>query len=77
MICGSGWRPQPSPARPKAIVSGPDRDGDGIRADLSDPGATAAALSDTLRSGPITRLVNNVGVVRPGPVEGECFTDLN
>jgi 3-oxoacyl-[acyl-carrier protein] reductase len=58
-------------------VIGIDRDGDGIRVDLSDSGATAAALSEALRGGPITRLVNNVGVVRPGPVEEQSFADLD
>ena len=58
-------------------VIGIDRDGDGIQADLSDPEATAAALSAALRGGPITRLVNNVGIVRPGPVEEQSFADLN
>ncbi|HEV2677683.1 MAG TPA: SDR family oxidoreductase [Aliidongia sp.] len=54
-----------------------DREGDGIRADLSDPEATAAALEQALRGGPITRLVNNVGIVRPGPVEEQSFADLD
>ena len=53
-----------------------DREGDGIIADLSDPDATAGALERALRGGPITRLVNNVGIVRPGPVEDQSFTDL-
>jgi NAD(P)-dependent dehydrogenase (short-subunit alcohol dehydrogenase family) len=58
-------------------VIGIDRDGDGIRADLSDPEATAVALSQALRGGPITRLVNNVGIVRPGSVEEQSLADLN
>ncbi len=53
-----------------------DRDGDGIRADLSDPAATVDALARALDSGPITRLVNNVGVVRPGPIEAQTLEDL-
>jgi NAD(P)-dependent dehydrogenase (short-subunit alcohol dehydrogenase family) len=53
-----------------------DLEGDGIRADLSDPEATAAALAEALRGGPITRLVNNVGIVRPGPVEEQTGVDL-
>jgi NAD(P)-dependent dehydrogenase (short-subunit alcohol dehydrogenase family) len=53
-----------------------DRDGDGIKADLSDPAATATALEKALKGGPITRLVNNVGVVRPGPVQDQSFEDL-
>jgi NAD(P)-dependent dehydrogenase (short-subunit alcohol dehydrogenase family) len=53
-----------------------DREGDGIIADLADPVATAAALETALAGGPITRLVNNVGVVRPGPVEEQSFADL-
>jgi 3-oxoacyl-[acyl-carrier protein] reductase len=53
-----------------------DREGDGIRADLGDPAATARALEEALRGGPITRLVNNVGVVRPGPVEEQSLADL-
>ncbi len=54
-----------------------DREGLGIRADLSSPAATAAALEEALRGGPITRLVNNVGVVRPGPVEEQTQADLD
>ena len=53
-----------------------DREGDDIRADLSDPAQTARALEKALSGGPITRLVNNVGVVRPGPVEEQTFADL-
>lgn len=54
-----------------------DRNGDGIRADLSNAGATAAALEEALSGGPITRLVNNVGIVRPGPVEEQMQADLD
>ena len=54
-----------------------DRIGDGIRADLSDPRATADALERALRDGPITRLVNNVGVVRPGALEEQTLEDLD
>lgn len=39
--------------------------GDGIIADLSDREQTASALERALAHGPITRLVNNVGVVVP------------
>jgi NAD(P)-dependent dehydrogenase (short-subunit alcohol dehydrogenase family) len=55
-----------------------DREGeDLIRADLSDPEQTARALEEALRGGPITRLVNNVGVVRPGPLEEQTLADLD
>lgn len=57
-------------------VVGIDREGAGIRADLSSPDATARALEEALRDGPITRLVNNVGIVRPAPVEAQSFADL-
>jgi len=53
-----------------------DREKGGIEADLSRPEDTAAALKEALRGGPITRLVNNVGVVRPGPVEAQTIEDL-
>jgi 3-oxoacyl-[acyl-carrier protein] reductase len=54
-----------------------DLAGDGIRADLSSKDETARALEEALRGGPITRLVNNVGVVRPGPVEEQSTDDLD
>jgi 3-oxoacyl-[acyl-carrier protein] reductase len=53
-----------------------DREGDGIRADLSSPEETETALALALKDGPITRLVNNVGIVRPGPIERQTFADL-
>lgn len=54
-----------------------DRDGDGIRADLSDPDATAVALARALEGGPITRLVNNVGIVCPAPLEEQSLVELD
>jgi NAD(P)-dependent dehydrogenase (short-subunit alcohol dehydrogenase family) len=53
-----------------------DRTGDGIIADLSDVSATAAALRAALAGGPITRLVNNVGVVCPAAAEAQSFEEL-
>jgi NAD(P)-dependent dehydrogenase (short-subunit alcohol dehydrogenase family) len=53
-----------------------DRIGDGIRADLSDPVATAAALEQALADGPITRLVNNVGVVVPAAADEQSLAEL-
>lgn len=50
--------------------------GDGIRADLSDPKATARELETTLRDGPITRLVNNVGVIHAASVEEQAVDDF-
>jgi 3-oxoacyl-[acyl-carrier protein] reductase len=44
--------------------------------DLADPAAVATALSEAVeRHGP-TRLVNNAGTVRPGPLEDVTFEDL-
>ncbi|NYT59541.1 SDR family oxidoreductase [Alcaligenaceae bacterium] len=53
-----------------------DRIGAGIQADLSDPGATARALEQALQGGPITRLVNNVGVVVPADAENQTLDEL-
>jgi 3-oxoacyl-[acyl-carrier protein] reductase len=44
--------------------------------DLADRAATAAALAHALKDGPITRLVNNVGVVRPGALEDASEADF-
>jgi 3-oxoacyl-[acyl-carrier protein] reductase len=49
----------------------------GVRADLSDPDEAAAALATVLASGPVTRLVNNVGAVAPAPVEAQTMSDVD
>lgn len=54
-----------------------DQDGNGIRADLSDPVSTAVALREALAGGPITRLVNNVGIVCPADVESQTLEELD
>lgn len=54
-----------------------DRAGNGIRADLSDPVDTARALKEALSSGPITRLVNNVGIVCPASVETQTLAEFD
>jgi NAD(P)-dependent dehydrogenase (short-subunit alcohol dehydrogenase family) len=51
----------------------PDQSGNGIIPDLADPAATAAALSQALAGGPITRLVNNVGIVSPAAAENQTL----
>ncbi|TFY87497.1 SDR family oxidoreductase [Pseudomonas kairouanensis] len=53
-----------------------DRVGNGIIADLSSPEATAVALQEALKGGPITRLVNNVGIVVPASVEKQTLAEL-
>lgn len=53
-----------------------DRIGDGLIADLSDVRQTALALSQALEGGPITRLVNNVGVVVPADAEHQTLEEL-
>jgi len=47
-----------------------------ISADLSSESATADALLEATSGRPITRLVNNVGTVRPGPIESATADDL-
>jgi len=54
-----------------------DRIGDGILADLSDVEQTASALEKALQGGPITRLINNVGIVRPADIEHQSLEDLD
>ena len=48
-----------------------------IAVDLSDEAATAKALGEATRGRAITRLVNNVGTVRPGPLESATSADLD
>lgn len=47
-----------------------------VPVDLADRAATAAALGEAVRRYPATRLVNNVGAVRPAPVEESTAADL-
>lgn len=54
-----------------------DRLPGGIEADLSNPTAAAAALEQALTDGPITRLVNNVGIVVPATVEQQTLAELD
>ncbi len=54
-----------------------DRVGDGIRADLSSVDDTARALKAALAGGPITRLVNNVGVVVPNDAEHQTLAEFD
>ena len=54
-----------------------DRVGDGIIADLADADETAEALALALKDGPITRLVNNVGTVRPASIEEQTLEDFD
>lgn len=58
-----------------------DRDpapvGKAVLADLADTGSTAAALEEALADGPVTRLVNNVGAVFPGPVQEQSLDQVD
>lgn len=54
-----------------------DRTGTGIQADLADPHQTAQALQKALGGGPITRLVNNVGMVAPANAEDQSLAQFD
>jgi 3-oxoacyl-[acyl-carrier protein] reductase len=58
-----------------------DRDpapvGRALAADLSDPAATEAALTDALADGPVTRVVNNVGAVFPASLEDQTLAQVD
>ncbi len=45
--------------------------------DLSDTASTLEAVAAVLEAGPVLRLVNNVGLVCPSPVESQSPTDLD
>jgi 3-oxoacyl-[acyl-carrier protein] reductase len=51
--------------------------GRSVLADLSDRDSTAAGLVEALSSGPITRLVNNVGAVFPASLEKQTLDELD
>lgn len=51
--------------------------GEFLRVDLADPEATATALEQVQRNRAITRLVNNVGVVRPAFLEKTTLADFD
>ena len=53
-----------------------DRIGEGLIADLSNVKATAQALEEALAGGPITRLVNNVGMVCPNSAQEQSLEEL-
>ncbi|MEG0447874.1 MAG: SDR family NAD(P)-dependent oxidoreductase, partial [Comamonas sp.] len=48
-----------------------------IQADLSDPQDTARALNEALKDGPITRLINNVGVVVPNDAASQTLAEFD
>lgn len=48
-----------------------------IQADLSDIQDTARALNEALRGGPITRLINNVGVVVPNDAASQTLAEFD
>lgn len=48
-----------------------------VTVDLADERTTATALDNALASGPITRLVNNVGMVRPALLEDTKLEDFD
>ena len=54
-----------------------DRVGDGILADLSDAADTERALREALAGGPITRLVNNVGIVVPADAQNQTLAEFD
>ena len=47
-----------------------------IKADLSDPQKTLEALNKALSQGPITRVVNNVGIICPASIEEQTLEQL-
>jgi NAD(P)-dependent dehydrogenase (short-subunit alcohol dehydrogenase family) len=60
-----------------ALDRQPSPVGKTVIADLSDTDDTARALDEALADGPITRLVNNVGVVVPAPLREQSLDDLD
>ena len=50
---------------------------DAQQVDLSDPEPTTAALRNILKEGPVTCLVNNVGIVKPAPFDAVEIDDFD
>lgn len=50
--------------------------GSGVIADLSSPEETTIALNKVLSQGPITRVVNNVGLICPASIEDQTIEEL-
>lgn len=48
-----------------------------IIADLANPAATQSALAQALQHGPITRLVNNVGIVSPAAAADQTLAEFD
>ncbi|MDT2006771.1 SDR family oxidoreductase [Rhodococcus opacus] len=48
-----------------------------VLADLADTASTATALEEVLANGPVTRLVNNVGAVFPGPLREQTLAEMD
>lgn len=53
-----------------------DLDARFVSVNLMDEAATAAALAEALSHGPVTRLVNNVGMVRPASLDDTTAEDF-
>ena len=47
-----------------------------FRVDVANEKELRAALEEALRTGPITRLVNNAGIVKPAKLEGATVSDF-
>ena len=60
-----------------AEPEGPALRADAQQVDLSDPEATTAALRNILKEGPVTCLVNNVGIVKPAPFDAVEIDDFD
>jgi 3-oxoacyl-[acyl-carrier protein] reductase len=55
----------------------PQYPGTHIAVDLSDPSSTAAVIDELARTAQVDGIVNNVGVVRPGPLEAVSIDHLH
>ena len=53
-----------------------DRNEVHFRVDVANEKELRAALEEALRTGPITRLVNNAGIVKPAKLEGATVSDF-